>query len=46
MKKFLISLLTTGLSIAAMASPGDTTTVQAHPTTSFLNYGNFDHRKL
>jgi hypothetical protein len=43
MKKFLISLLTTGLSIAALASPGDTTTVQAHPTTSFLNYGNFDH---
>lgn len=43
MKKLLFTLLATGLSAYAMAAPGDTTTVQAHPSTSFLNYGNFDH---
>lgn len=44
MKKILFSLLACVCGgTAVMAAPGDTTFVSAHPVTSFLSYGNFDH---
>lgn len=44
MKRLLLSLFASvGLALGAAAAPGDTTSIQAHPLTSFLNYGNFDH---
>lgn len=44
MKRILSSLFVLLASAGiASAAPGDTTTVNAHPQTSFLSYGNFDH---